>query len=188
MILICDECNLEFESKRKKRICSKKCARIRADRSTRNWEAENPERVKLYAQRTRRKRNLSGKNKEAVTNRRNTKAGYIDRMLERAKQRTPDTDIDRMYLESLTSAGVCNLTNIPFMYANELTPDSFLSPYAPSLDRIDSKRGYYTDNVHVILAAMNFAKNDMPLDLFLSVWTNIFNHWEECKAVLEEEE
>lgn len=59
--------------------------------------------------------------------------------------------------------GVCEATAIPFDLGPERTWNS------PSLDRIDSTKGYTTDNVRVVLWAMNAMANTWGEDTILNV-------------------
>jgi hypothetical protein len=43
-----------------------------------------------------------------------------------------------------------------------------LSPYAPSLDRIDSARGYEIDNIRWVCVAVNFMMNQWGDEVFRS--------------------
>jgi len=95
--------------------------------------------------------------------------------MERAKLRTPDTNLTQDYIVSLINIGTCNITGIPFKYKNEF--DSYHNPYAPSIDRIDSSKGYYKENVQIILAALNRMKNDLPNDDFITMLHNILSTW-----------
>jgi len=61
------------------------------------------------------------------------------------------------------AAGKCELTGIPF----DLSPrESSRNPFAPSLDRIDCKRGYEQGNVRLVLAAVNYALSDWGEGVF----------------------
>ncbi|MCA6481020.1 MAG: hypothetical protein IM557_10520 [Chitinophagaceae bacterium] len=123
------------------------------------------------------KRNY-GSRAEYRDKRRRTKDGYVDRFLERAKKATPDTDIDREFLYFQMALDTCQLTKVPFNYARPGGATAFENPYSPSIDRIDSKKGYYKDNVHIVLSAVNFAKNAMSLQDFIDVWKTITKSWE----------
>jgi len=98
--------------------------------------------------------------------RRVTPDGYIDRFMERVKLRTPDTDITRGFF--CGKMEVCSFTGMKFSYNNVY--DSYHNPVAPSIDRIDSKVGYYTWNTQVILSCVNRMKNDLPQKDFESLW------------------
>lgn len=99
--------------------------------------------------------------------RRHTREGYIDRFLERARVRTPDTDLDREYLEGIFGE-TCHISGQGFEYVN--TEACYHNALAPSIDRIDSRYGYYRGNVQIILSCINRMKNDMPNDSFLKLW------------------
>lgn len=103
--------------------------------------------------------------KEYRNRRRETIHGYVDRWMERVKYHTPDTDITREFLYSKTSDNKCEITGIEFDFSWK--PEGcFHKPKAPSIDRIDSTKGYYTSNVQIILSWVNRAKNDTPDQVF----------------------
>jgi hypothetical protein len=58
----------------------------------------------------------------------------------------------------------CAVSGLEF----DLTPhaDAFRRPFAPSLDRIDSKRGYVLRNVRIVCCAVNLALNEWGLETF----------------------
>jgi hypothetical protein len=99
--------------------------------------------------------------------RRKTKDGYADRFMERIKLRTPDTDIDRDYLMSIFGDH-CVISGRGFEY--EKIYNAYHNALAPSIDRIDSKVGYYKGNVQMVLSCINRMKNDMPNEEFLNLW------------------
>lgn len=103
---------------------------------------------------------------EYQRSRRSSPAGYVDRFMERIKLRTPDTDIDRDFFEDKMAA--CAFTGMSFSYSNE--HDCYHNPTAPSIDRVNSKEGYYTWNTQVILSCVNRMKNDMPQEDFEKLW------------------
>ena len=66
----------------------------------------------------------------------------------------------------------CLLTGINF----SLEPpadDRAKNPYTPSLDRIDSNRGYTKDNVRLILTCVNIALNEWG-DEVLNNWVSAY--------------
>lgn len=99
--------------------------------------------------------------------RRKSKVGYLDRFLERAKEKTPDTDLTRQDIEEVFG-DFCCITGKKFEYIKEY--DAYHNALAPSIDRIDSKKGYYVGNIQIILSCINRMKNDMPNDQFLELW------------------
>ena len=67
----------------------------------------------------------------------------------------------------LRSGGRCELTLIPFDLVNV---DGFKRrPYAPSLDRIDSAKGYRVDNCRLVVVVANLAINEWGEDVFARV-------------------
>ena len=64
-------------------------------------------------------------------------------------------------------AGACEMTGMPF----SLLPTKLASadPFSPSLDRMNSRKGYTRDNVRVVATAFNFAKGQWSLDIFEAI-------------------
>lgn len=58
----------------------------------------------------------------------------------------------------------CALTGIEFDYTCD--QKYRVRPFAPSIDRIDSSKGYTFDNIQVVCAMVNRAKNEMSQELF----------------------
>ncbi|HEV3236800.1 MAG TPA: hypothetical protein VGZ25_07410 [Gemmataceae bacterium] len=74
----------------------------------------------------------------------------------RAKKKRIEFNLDRWETEAIQGvidAGVCELTGIPFNLDGGKTWDS------PSLDRIDSTKGYTLNNVRVVLYCVNVMAN-----------------------------
>lgn len=176
MIKECVICGGFFSTQTRKITCSEACSSSYRKTLNREWNEANPDKVKLIEKRVREKRKISGKEGAARQARRNTKAGFIDRCLERARRITPDTDLDRDYLENLLNEDRCNVTSTPFKY-NKEGKTSWENPYSPSLDRIDSDMGYYKGNVQAVLTTVNLAKNKMSMVSFKNVWKDILNNW-----------
>ena len=55
----------------------------------------------------------------------------------------------------IVETGRCQLTNLPFDF--QRAKKTSKNPYAPSLDRIDSQKGYTKENCRIVLAAVNDA-------------------------------
>jgi hypothetical protein len=98
--------------------------------------------------------------------RRDSLVGYIDRFVERAHLYTPDTDITRLFFQDKMDR--CAFTGVQFTYKNNY--NTYHNPTAPSIDRVDSKQGYYTWNTQVILSCINRMKNDLPQEDFQKLW------------------
>jgi hypothetical protein len=72
----------------------------------------------------------------------------------RARKDKLDFNLTIPHIINLMSSGVCSLTGIPFCYE----PHSFRqNPRSPSLDKIDSSKGYTIENVRVVLWLVNAA-------------------------------
>ena len=63
--------------------------------------------------------------------------------------------------------GKCALSDIVF--SDENPSESRISPYRPSIDRIDSKKGYTKENCRIICAALNLALMDFGEDVFAKI-------------------
>jgi hypothetical protein len=75
----------------------------------------------------------------------------------RSKEKNLPILITKLWIENKLSIGVCELTGIPFdFYKKEKVSKN---PYAPSLDRINSSKGYTKTNTRVVLSAVNDALN-----------------------------
>jgi hypothetical protein len=99
-----------------------------------------------------------------VQKRRATPEGYVSRFIERAKESTPDTDLDRDFLIAKIAPGACELTGVAFSY--DKNTNYYSNPKCPSIDRIDSSKGYYKDNVQIVLNWINRAKNEYSMQDF----------------------
>ena len=75
---------------------------------------------------------------------------------QRAKRCGSPITIDTEWVEGRLMTGHCEVTGLPFT----MEPDNGrTSPLSPSLDRIDSSKGYTRDNVQVVVWIYNNAKS-----------------------------
>ena len=74
--------------------------------------------------------------------------------------------IDRNWVLSKIVAGKCMATGVPF---NLDVIDGRANPLYPSIDRIDSRRGYEPDNVQIVVLAFNSMKSSLPMEVAESV-------------------
>lgn len=65
--------------------------------------------------------------------------------------------------------GKCELTGHPF----ELRGDGKREPWAPSLDRIDSTRGYTADNVRLVCVVVNYALHEFGDSVFFEMVASV---------------
>lgn len=56
------------------------------------------------------------------------------------------------------AGGRCQVTGIPFEYP--LREKGSRNPFAASIDRVDSTRGYSPDNVRLVISVLNLAMNE----------------------------
>lgn len=66
------------------------------------------------------------------------------------------------------ATGRCAATGLPFDMKPGLGKHH-ANPWAPSLDRRDSSKGYTSDNVQVVCAAYNYAKSEWSSDVLLTL-------------------
>lgn len=76
-------------------------------------------------------------------------------------------DFDYKWILKKLEAGVCEVTGINFDF--EKPHDTSKNPYAPSIDRIDSSKGYCKDNVRIVLWQYNLMKGEIPDDKLLEL-------------------
>jgi hypothetical protein len=102
----------------------------------------------------------------------------VRRMLNSSKNRSEkrklDFDLTAEFIVGLfeTQQYKCLLTGIPFSL--EAPKEGFAkNPFTPSLDRVDSRRGYTMDNVRLILTCINIALNEFGEDV-LKQWVTAY--------------
>lgn len=171
MLKNCTVCDGRFETSRRTTTCSVRCLAVQTRRNKKAWNDANKEKISSMNVSTRAKRRDCGKAAEYRKKRRATKEGYVDRFMERATSSCPETDLTREYLLGLMESGACCVSGVEFTYENEY--NCFHNPKAPSIDRIDSNKGYFKGNVQIILACLNRMKNDMPNEDFLVLWRDL---------------
>ena len=63
--------------------------------------------------------------------------------------------------------GRCQITKIPFEF--RFTENERRRPWAPSIDRIDPRKGYALENCRLVCVAVNIAMNDWGVELLLKI-------------------
>ncbi len=175
MIKTCLICQTSFESQTRAVTCSQECWEKHRNAKNRKWTQQNPEKAKAQYKETRTRRHENGKATAYQKTRRSSKAGYLDRFMERIRVEHPASDITRDYLESLFG-DVCAVCGVPFVF-ERTGGGAFTNPYAPSIDRIDSAIPYQRGNIQIVLSTINFAKNAAPMPVFIQVWKDITASW-----------
>lgn len=65
-------------------------------------------------------------------------------------------------------AGACAVTGIPFDISERLeSEEGWKRPYSPSIDRIDSRRGYTAENTRLVCSAVNNAMGSWGEAVFI---------------------
>ncbi len=95
---------------------------------------------------------------------------WLHKMYKKAQQRDKEKnrDFDLTWVElkqiAINSKGCCAVTGIRFSSDNP--SNSRVAPFKPSLDRIDSSKGYSRENCRLICAAANLALMDFGEEVF----------------------
>lgn len=118
-------------------------------------------------------REYRAKNRETI--RAQAKARYyadIPRTLfDNARKRSQRFNTEfTISVEDIEIPEVCPVFKIPFVQDGKKGQNS----YAPSLDRIDSSKGYVKDNIRVICTRANVLKNSMTKEECLLLVENAF--------------
>ncbi len=74
----------------------------------------------------------------------------------RAKKNGREISISKEWVKERLEKGVCEVTGVKFLYNKKEKYKS--APYVPSLDRIDSTKGYTPDNTQVVCNFFNICK------------------------------
>ena len=82
----------------------------------------------------------------------------------RARKRNMPFTITMEDVAPQIEAGVCSLSGLQFSYAKSVRGRR--NPYAPSIDRIDSSKGYTPDNIRVVCFGLNLMAADWGLEVF----------------------
>lgn len=87
----------------------------------------------------------------------------------RAKQKGMDFDLTKEWVKA--RAEKCELSGLPFR--PEYDGVHGRNPFAPSVDRIDSSKGYTQDNCRVILYCLNMGLGQWGLEEVAPVWAAV---------------
>jgi len=112
---------------------------------------------------------------------RKTKIGKAGQLLgsakSRAKAKKLEISITKEWILKKLEFGVCELSGLPFDFSP--TGKTNRNPFSPSIDRIDSNKGYIQDNCRLIILSMNDALNQYGLEHFLKVATAVIDKQKE---------
>jgi hypothetical protein len=90
----------------------------------------------------------------------------------RAKEKSLDFDLDKDFIFSLYEEQdkKCSISGI--LFDSESNPEFRIRPWAPSIDRINSKLGYTKNNVRLVCIAVNLAINQFGDSIFDKMCTS----------------
>ena len=91
----------------------------------------------------------------------------------RSKQRGLQCDLTREWIQTRIEHGKCELSEVAFVLP--LREDGRPDPHAPSIDRIDNKKGYTQDNCRMILWCLNKALGEWGEALMLPLWKRVLD-------------
>lgn len=95
-------------------------------------------------------------------------ARLVKRAGRNAKKRGFEFTLTRDDVLPLLRVGTCPLSGYKFRY----TYGSY-DPYAPSIDRIDSGKGYTPDNIRVICYLLNVGMNQFGFEVAADIWETV---------------
>ena len=120
---------------------------------------------------------------EQGRNYRNTIVGRASAMyhttIKGAKQRNLEFDLPLSWYKEKLTIGVCEKTRLPFVLKPEESSFTVTSknqtrnPFSPSVERIDSSKGYTEENCIMVVCIYNFAKgafSEEALNLFCKAY------------------
>lgn len=181
----CNTCELELEATEfYKRVGSipnttrcKSCTR----QYNRDWYESNPE--AKQKRRNRASKYREDPEKVIASKERSTKfyasiSGRAKTLLKGAQRRShkfsEPLTVDVEFIQEKLENGFCEVTNLPFDFSPHLEYDK--NPYSPSIDRIDSNKGYTKDNTRIVIWQYNLMKGEITDQELLDI----------CKILVEE--
>lgn len=125
--------------------------------ASRRWREKNPERVKA-----------AGRAGMARYRTENPPLYWFKHLRKRAEDGGRVFDLTEEFLAELLGPMVCSVTGLPLQHTSTCGPrdGQVKNPWAPSVDRIDSKGGYTKDNVRITCWAFNMAKGPWNEEVF----------------------
>ena len=141
-----------------------------AAKERRKWDEKNRDYANERAQKYRKGAKNISYEKEFRKVYVNTFDGVITRLLSaskrRAKLKNLAFDLDREWIIKKVKPMICEATGLPLSL--EIDNRYQHSPFKPSIDKIDPKKGYIKDNCQIVAVIYNKAKADSPaLDVLL---------------------
>ena len=139
------------------------------------YRKKNAEKIKAYAKAYNQRPEVRARNNANDKKRRDASPyNYVRQKLWQQKSAAKrrglvwELDIDATIAKILRQ-GHCKLSGVKFVYKGG--KDGKRNLYCPSIDRIDSSKGYVPGNVMFVCWGVNYMKQDLPQDLFIELCT-----------------
>lgn len=85
-------------------------------------------------------------------------------------------DFDYLWILDKLKVGVCEVTGVPFDFNKPVTTNK--NPFAPSIDRKDSSKGYCKENVRIVIWQYNLMKGEISDEQLITL----------CRIIVDESE
>lgn len=172
---ICAVCGADYNISRPK-TCSPTCGRTYELARKKAYRESDPERWSKYNKEYRAKniakcRETSARSRDkfmsTVPGRPDKRVNLLIRTCRgSAQQRGLDFELtsETVHAMIIVQGAKCILTGIPFDWG--FGGKFRANPFAPSIDRRDSSKGYTYDNIQIVCYIVNLAKNQYPIEMF----------------------
>jgi hypothetical protein len=161
----CKPCKKEYNQENKAHL-----KEIRKANHIKNKDRDNMRNKRYYQEKDKTKKRFNYFNKVyfdsySVPNEKSLKK-ILSKCAGRAKELSLNFDLTVDFVLALYESqnGKCALTGLEFDYARDI--NFVRRPFAPSIDRIDNKKGYTKDNVRFVCVAVNIAVNEFGDAIF----------------------
>jgi hypothetical protein len=94
----------------------------------------------------------------------------------RSEKRNLEFDLTKEWIKKKLDAGYCELSGEKFCL--EASIETHWHPYSPSIDRIDSKKGYTQDNCRIILVSVNMGLGEWGLENYINIAKKVIKNLE----------
>jgi hypothetical protein len=100
----------------------------------------------------------------------------LERYAKRAKRKGIPYDLTMDWLKDEMDKGICAATGLKF----KLQPNiSTINPFLPSIDRIDSSKGYTKNNCQVVILGYNNLKSDNTIEEVVQFCKGYIKYYEQ---------
>jgi len=93
----------------------------------------------------------------------------LQKLEKRARRKNIPFSLTPNWIRDKLDAGRCEVTGLPF----KTHRDPYVNPYYPSIDRVDSNKGYTENNCQMVCHMYNTAKCEFPEEVF-AYWAAAF--------------